>query len=178
MKSTYNRVCLECSAKIVTTDSRKIYCGTACKWKFRNRLRPTTKNRERSCVACGALFVPNQSRGSGRTWCSVLCKDRIRKRERKEYLKSSTWKGIRRAEILRGHGITQDQYDAMLSIQNGVCAICLTKETSRNGFLVVDHCHTKGKVRKLLCVKCNVGLGHFRDDPQLLRKAADYLELH
>lgn len=56
--------------------------------------------------------------------------------------------------------------------QNGQCKSC-----SRSGCrLVVDHCHTTGKIRGLLCDDCNQGIGHFRDSPDLLRRAADYLE--
>ena len=65
--------------------------------------------------------------------------------------------------------------------QKGKCAICGKKETrlSNQGKvrdLNIDHCHKKKKVRGLLCVACNVGMGQLKDDPELLRRAADYLE--
>lgn len=50
---------------------------------------------------------------------------------------------------------------------------CCGKEVDR---LRVDHCHTTGKFRGLICDKCNLGIGHFADNPSLLRAAADYLE--
>jgi hypothetical protein len=50
------------------------------------------------------------------------------------------------------------------------CVICGSEEK-----LVVDHCHTTGKVRGMLCQHCNLGLGHFRDDPDLLEFARIYL---
>jgi phage/plasmid primase-like uncharacterized protein len=50
------------------------------------------------------------------------------------------------------------------------CVICGAREA-----LVVDHDHVTGKVRGMLCNHCNRGLGHFRDDPQLLEFAAQYL---
>lgn len=63
--------------------------------------------------------------------------------------------------------------------QHGECAICqvpLTIEPGRQGDAAhVDHDHTTGRVRGLLCVTCNSGIGHLDDDPYLLRKAADYL---
>ncbi len=66
---------------------------------------------------------------------------------------------------------SRDDYDALLALQGGVCAIC-----SKNRPLGVDHCHLFNEVRGLLCNKCNLGLGMFDDDPDRLRAAADYLE--
>ncbi len=78
------------------------------------------------------------------------------------------------------YGITRDTYNAILKSQEGVCKICKMPETIKsNGKLnplSVDHDHKTHKVRGLLCRKCNSGLGHFNDDPELLIKAANYLE--
>ncbi len=70
-------------------------------------------------------------------------------------------------------GIGLYQYETLLNQQNGVCFLCNNSDF-RN--LAVDHNHKTGKVRRLLCTSCNVGLGKFNDDPTLLRKAADYIE--
>lgn len=61
----------------------------------------------------------------------------------------------------------------MLSEQNGRCANC-AKESK----LVVDHSHTTGRVRQLLCNKCNTGLGAFEDDALRMRNAVAYVHLH
>lgn len=80
-------------------------------------------------------------------------------------------------QIRSAYGITLDKYDEMLEAQGGVCAIC--GQPCRTGrALAVDHDHTTGDVRSLLCANCNNGLGRFGDDPSLLRIAADYLEAH
>jgi hypothetical protein len=71
------------------------------------------------------------------------------------------------------YGLAKGDYERMLLRQHGVCAICEQKPRAR---LCVDHCHSTRQVRGLLCRKCNLGLGHFHDDPRLLRKAAAYLE--
>lgn len=64
--------------------------------------------------------------------------------------------------------------------QGGVCAICGEKETrTRRGNLVrlsVDHDHTTGSIRGLLCTRCNTAVGLMQDEPELLRKAIEYLE--
>lgn len=86
-------------------------------------------------------------------------------------------------EVKSRYGITFQQFESMLAEQDGKCAICGQPETSigRGGKLMslsVDHCHKEGKVRSLLCGKCNTGLGAFKDSISLLRTATAYLELH
>ena len=79
-------------------------------------------------------------------------------------------------------GITRKQFGDMLLSQNGCCAICNQPETAtRNGIvkaLAVDHCHTGGQIRGLLCVACNTGIGKFKDDRNLLLAAIKYLDKH
>lgn len=86
--------------------------------------------------------------------------------------------GKRLATTLRRYGITVDYYNSMLAKQGGGCALCGCKDSgcSKKDRLHVDHCHTTGKVRGLLCTNCNQGLGKFKDNPDRLRKAAEYLE--
>jgi lysine/ornithine N-monooxygenase len=76
----------------------------------------------------------------------------------------------------RRYGITQEQYENMLTKQNYCCAICSTDTVGRNHTAFhVDHNHDTGKVRGLLCDKCNRGLGYFNDNPKFLKKASEYL---
>jgi hypothetical protein len=80
------------------------------------------------------------------------------------------------AHLLRKFGITLDDYNAMLQRQGGVCAICHRPPTGQR--LAVDHSHSTGNNRGLLCFDCNVALGKFEDNPDRLRAAAMYLEEH
>jgi hypothetical protein len=92
---------------------------------------------------------------------------------------------VRQYSRLAKHGITQEEYDALLVLQDGRCAICGTDAPGGTGTWHIDHDHSCcgpkqkrfcGKcVRGLLCVSCNWGLGHFKDDPKVLLEAADYL---
>lgn len=76
------------------------------------------------------------------------------------------------------YGVDRGTYDRMLAAQDGKCAICRTSEPGvRLVRFHIDHCHNSKAVRGLLCEHCNRGLGHFDDDPELLRRAADYLVL-
>jgi len=83
----------------------------------------------------------------------------------------------------RRFGLTRKIYQEMFQNQDGKCAICKSEIASYdiNGKikrLYVDHSHSTGKVRGLLCNNCNTAIGHLRDSPELLRKAAQYLENH
>lgn len=80
----------------------------------------------------------------------------------------------------RAHGMTLADYQARVAEQDGKCAICRREETARGSTgrirrLGIDHDHTTGEVRGLLCHACNVALGLLNDDPELLEAAAGYL---
>lgn len=80
---------------------------------------------------------------------------------------------------LRKYGLTLDSFLALLDAQHGKCAICDRKEeVNINRAMAIDHDHQTGKVRGLLCMSCNIMLGKAKDDPEILRKAADYIERH
>jgi hypothetical protein len=89
--------------------------------------------------------------------------------------------------ILATYKLTNEEYEKILKKQNYVCKICGQQETAKLKGIIkklsVDHCHKsqkKGvlKIRGLLCHHCNQGLGAFRDNPDYLRNAANYLELN
>lgn len=83
---------------------------------------------------------------------------------------------LRKAKFLSYYGISLDEFKKLEESQGGVCAICKQKEMSpRIKYLSVDHDHTTGKVRGLLCSNCNNGLGRFKDSADLLRAAVDYI---
>jgi hypothetical protein len=101
------------------------------------------------------------------------------------------YKGVKKEEssrnygLIHKYGITLLQYNEILERQNGVCAICGKKEEKAQArkkhgekvidSLQVDHDHETGKIRGLLCYKCNTGIGKLMDSPDLLRKAARYI---
>lgn len=101
----------------------------------------------------------------------------------REYRRNNPEK-FRHYNMKRYYGIGEDEFQAILDDQGGVCAICgklNLVERSNTGdvkHLAVDHDHADGVVRGLLCQNCNLGIGSFFDQPLLLRKAAEYLEAH
>ena len=74
------------------------------------------------------------------------------------------------------YGITLEEIQSIRKAQGGLCAIC--RKAPMNGKLYVDHNHTTGKVRGLLCLHCNLGLGHFNDSLIGLSAAVRYLIAH
>jgi hypothetical protein len=80
----------------------------------------------------------------------------------------------------RRFGLTQEQYWEMLASQGNGCAVCSRPESfvdpksGRTRRLAIDHCHTSGRVRGILCSRCNLTLGLFEDNPDTIRRLAEY----
>ncbi|MGI5196950.1 endonuclease VII domain-containing protein [Streptomyces sp. CA-288835] len=89
--------------------------------------------------------------------------------------KTSRRQAARNTRIQATYGLTAEDYQRLLEAQGGKCAIC--RETRKTN-LAVDHCHKTEAVRGLLCARCNSQLlaRGARDRPEVLRRAADYLE--
>ena len=81
----------------------------------------------------------------------------------------------RRYRIKSAYGISLERYEEILLSQSGACAICGT-QPQEGARLVVDHDHTTGAIRGLLCRKCNLGIGHLGDNLESLMKAVEYLK--
>ena len=88
-------------------------------------------------------------------------------------------------KLKRLYGLTVEQYDNILSEQKGRCAICGSESSQSRSYKLVgrakfsvDHCHTTGKVRGLLCTKCNRALGLMNDSIESVLRMAEYLKKH
>jgi hypothetical protein len=117
--------------------------------------------RDKSCKTCGSVFTPTNP---CQLYCSKECKGK-------------------NAYYKRNYGITDADLTKKKAEQDNKCFLCgsegfLIGKNNHSEKLVVDHCHETGRVRKLLCQNCNRGLGLFQDNPELLRKAAEYVETH
>ena len=89
--------------------------------------------------------------------------------------RDSRKKEIREYQLQYKFGITLEEYEILATQQSNKCAIC-SQECPSGRNLAVDHCHTTGKVRALLCIHCNQALGGFKDSLDLLEKAKEYLK--
>lgn len=84
---------------------------------------------------------------------------------------------IKKNNRLKKYNLNLEQFNDLLKNQNNKCAICgYEKKEDKNFFPVVDHCHETNKVRGLLCMNCNMGLGKFFDNINILEKAIKYLK--
>jgi hypothetical protein len=75
-----------------------------------------------------------------------------------------------------GIKFTIEEYNTLLDEQNHCCAICRRHVSELTKALSLDHNHETGKTRGLLCHRCNLGIGKFEDDPEILQAATDYLK--
>lgn len=75
--------------------------------------------------------------------------------------------------LMRFYKMTPEEYKELKEKQGDMCAICITKPKDK---LVVDHCHKTGRVRGLLCRKCNLGIGYLKDSVEFMSQAIKYLQ--
>lgn len=111
-------------------------------------------------------------RESARLW-------RIENRERKN-ANVRAWNAknkhrVRAYELKKKYGLTQDEFDALLTKQGKRCAICRTDSPGGKGTWHVDHCHETKAVRGILCHGCNTGLGCLGESVERLEQAIGYL---
>lgn len=126
------------------------------KWRARAPIRT-------ACKQCGGEFYRQKK---SEKFCSDVCRLRFHgqgEKKRGHYIK-------------RVYGLSHDDVSRMLAEQNG-CAICHAPIGIMAGDAAIDHCHSTGMVRGILCHRCNTALGLFRDDSSLMASAAEYIEL-
>ena len=123
------------------------------------------------CTDCGKEkpleeFPRNRNSSDGRHCHCKPCHN-ARGRETVKRL----YGGSRHYHLRQKYGLSEKEVDALVELQNGICPICLKRRA-----IQVDHDHSTGRVRGVLCLQCNAAMGAFHDDPALIQKAIDYLE--
>lgn len=127
------------------------------------------QKQKKACTKCGeikpyeAFAIQRETKTGRQSWC-----------------RECTNEGVLWASMFRKFGLTQEQYEAMAAFQGNKCAACRKPETIKKKYgsgvrrLAVDHCAKTGKIRGLLCSRCNRCLGALRDDPKLIRRLYKY----
>lgn len=112
---------------------------------------------------------------TGKTYC-VECKVLQVKRWRRENCGTKRYSiNLRKARLKRVYGITMEYFDALFKKQGSGCDICKRKEPKGPNWSI-DHCHKTGKIRGILCVPCNLGIGQLQESKKVLKSAIKYLE--
>lgn len=175
-----DKKCQECNASFIVRNYIHLkgggkYCSQKCFGIVRAKYFESLDcGEKRKCRACGVFKDKNEFTITQRDNKRVRkCKQCNREWAREHRLKNPDH--YRHMDLKQNYGITPTQYQAFYKDQNGVCAICLKPETSKRGWLHVDHHHLTGKVRGLLCGKCNSGIGLLGEDEKVLASAIQYL---
>lgn len=141
---------------------------------------PRAKNGLKICPKCEfekkiTEFTVERSRKDGRyPYCKDCQREKLRPLMRKIMMSRPEQK--KKGTLKHFYGITLQQFTAMLEIQNNTCAICGRHQDELGYILGVDHDHCTGKIRGLLCRRCNVLLGFAKDSIEILEKAILYLK--
>lgn len=156
--------CLGCSRELRkysdTPDDRPIHSGKGrcytCYNKIAQLVTEVTDTHQK-CVGCCRWIELSQFSNSVRYASG----------------KDSRCKGCKRAKKF---GLSLVELELMIESQRGKCFICgRTPSSTLGDYLNIDHCHRSGKIRNLLCNNCNIAIGHFRDNPDIVRSAVAFL---
>jgi hypothetical protein len=124
-----------------------------------------TKDRlERHCKDCQRAYVVDWQRRNKEKFNSY-------QREWRSQNKEKHAASAKYSKIRNKYGLSREEYDSLM--EQSHCGICDADLTERKPAL--DHCHATGKIRGVLCSQCNTGLGMFHNNPEALRRAAEYL---
>lgn len=137
----------------------------------------------RICKDCKNPLQEGEYKLKFGNWC-MSCRRIYHRVQTARYRQSLRDRGIpevtleerRKRNLKDNFNLTLDEYEVMRESQDFKCKICKRPERVNNKALAVDHDHKTGQIRGLLCHHCNVGLGHFEDNEELLMKAISYLK--
>lgn len=132
----------------------------------------------RTCMTCGVekqiteFYMRDKKTGRRHSACKECDKARVKARHQ------ANPERTRNNDLKRNYGITLQEHQEMYENQNGRCAICQKEGDGKWKKLCVDHDHETGKVRQLLCRRCNMILGQAYDDSSLFSEMILYLDRH
>lgn len=136
---------------------------------------------ERTCTICRT--IKNREEFYARSsYCKPCARTRAqeyyRNSGREKYFserESRNLKATKRSRVVK-YGVTHEMFETMVEEVDAVCPGCSRNEIEFDKKWCVDHCHTSGKVRGVLCSRCNIALGHVQDDIKTLEGLISYLK--
>lgn len=154
-----------------TGPKRKSHCGRGHEFTKENT--SVDHRGYRSCKACAALRSSTRYRERKKENSKKRRSNPIKHEQDKKKMRETAEK-----RRLNTYGITKQDYNNLIKVQDNQCAICKNKFNKDDLLRTchIDHDHNTGIVRGLLCSECNLGLGKFKDNKMLLEKAKEYLE--
>jgi hypothetical protein len=132
----------------------------------------------RTCMTCDVekhiieFYMRDKKTGRRHSACKECDKARVKARHQANPDRT------RNNDLKRNYGITLQEHQEMYEVQNGLCVICKKPGDGKWKKLCVDHDHKTGRVRQLLCRRCNMILGQAYDDKSLFSEFILYLERH
>jgi hypothetical protein len=138
-----------------------------------------SKNKSKLRSKCKRCFdIQSNEIESRRRKVDFEYKERLAKRHRERRAKDVEGllkKQARHNTLIRNYGIGLKEYEQLFKEQNGRCKICDISQELLNKPLCVDHCHSTGIIRGLLCSKCNTAIGFLQDNSLIIDKASAYV---
>lgn len=141
----------------------------------------TKRCRNKNCEQLNHQPLKNFRKSKrGRLGRAAQCRECLKRAYQHHNIKKDAAnRGYKDAQgLLNKYGLTVDAYNLMWTVQNGCCAICGSHQSKFSRALSVDHCHTTGKIRNLLCINCNFLLGYSKESLITLQTAIEYLKAH
>lgn len=173
--------CVSCGVGFEKRSSGHKYCANCAATRRKEKLRESqhdwyTRNREKLSERNRNWRAENRERDRAHKKTQRARNPEKDKEYKRNWIARNPEKAreISRRKTAKRHGLSFEQYDAFMS--RTLCEICASP--TRKHKRCLDHCHTSGKVRGMLCMKCNMGLGLFNDNPTKMLAAASYLKRH
>jgi Autographiviridae endonuclease VII len=157
-------------------EAKTKFCGGCKQTKFLSEYTPSRRYNtgvESKCKLCRNKFMRENRAKDPERHRHYCRKHNAKRKNDPAYIAARSNRNYKKK-----YGLSKQEVQYLHTIQNNKCAICdVPASTQRYGVLKVDHNHTTGNIRGLLCSACNLGIGYFKENITAIKEAANYLDL-